>query len=138
VRRSSPEGRTEIQTGRKCGGRKAAEIDVAAEIKLEDLSLGRTELNEICIGAELESVMPPVFARVSVNCVRRSMRSTVEYGSRPKYANPGMFTPISLPPGCERNQNGGRGGVLESNWLTADWLRVVSCWNTTLKSRDWL
>ena len=60
--------------GRKCGSRKAAEIDVAAEIKLEDLSLGRTELNEICIGAELESVAPPGFYK-SVGELRTALNA---------------------------------------------------------------
>jgi len=43
--------------------RKATEIDVTAEIKLEDLSLGDGAERGL-LGAELESVVPPGFAEV--------------------------------------------------------------------------
>ena len=46
--------------------------------------------------------------------MRRSMRSTVEYGSRPKYAKPGIFTPMSPPPGIEKSRNAVRDAQTEN------------------------
>src|SRR5579859_5228760 len=74
----------------------------------------------------------------SVNSNRRSMRSTVEYGSRPKYAKPGMFTPMSLPPGSWENPKcKPRLATWARNSLNPVALRMVSCWNTMSRSRDW-
>jgi hypothetical protein len=51
------------------------------EIELKDLSFGRAKLNDIDVAAELNVWRPCVQVSASVNWKRRSMRSTVEYGS---------------------------------------------------------
>src|SRR5580704_11807197 len=66
------------------------------------------------------------------------MRSTVEYGSRPKYAKPGMFTPMSAPPGSSENLKcKPRRATCARNSLNPVALKIVSCWNTMSRSRDW-
>src|SRR5579863_10252698 len=67
------------------------------------------------------------------------MRSTVEYGSRPKYAKPGMLTPMLLPPGSsEKPKCKPRRANWKRNSLKSRSLRTVSCWKVTLRSRDWV
>ena len=48
---------------RKCGSGNPAEIDVASEIQLENLSFSGAQLNEVGIRAELERMASPGFRK---------------------------------------------------------------------------